>query len=506
MEAHRILHLTPKTPEFLASEAERLAALDYYALVRRRPSAPKALGTNAKIASAPGQAAAGGGPTQGGEAALLRRFALQAGARELLRPVRLEGEQIWSGKKQPGKMHRTCHCLRRLVDSAEGVPVLHLPETKSARFANVQTCGSVSACPVCASRVSEERRKELRAGLAAARLQGLAVVLLTRTVSHYAFETQAEVVALLKEAMSRSCSGRAANALRSRYGVVGSVRSVEVTWGKNGWHPHVHELLILEPGYDLAALRADFGGLWSRSVVLAGGRPLSEVHGFDAVDCNARIADYVSKWGREPGWQEAEELSKTVVKMGKGRGQYTPLELLAAFTFEGNLMAGRLWLEYALAMKGSHQLRYSPGLKKRLGIVERSDAEIVEEKSADGVKLATIPLEEWRVILRKEERGRVLAVAAAGDVLALHAVLNEITQATVEELREVERRESAWRVRPMRRASLGLNFVAAAPRPAAAPAEVLHHSDLVRRAADYTEQLRRFGRQHRPGETLTRRF
>jgi hypothetical protein len=495
LEAHCLLHFTSKT-----EDADRLEALGFYALVKRRPSpsaGPPALrlGTNAKIASAPGETVAAVGPTQGGGSALLRRFALQAGARELLRPVRLAGEQIWSGKRQAGKMHRTCHCLRRQVDLAEGVAVLRLPETGSARFGNVQTCGSSWACPVCASRISEERRGELRRGLAAARSQGLAVVLLTRTVSHYAFETQSAVVALLKDALARSCSGRAANALRARYGVVGSVRSVEVTWGKNGWHPHVHELLLLEPGYDLAALRADFAALWSRSVVLVGGRSLSEKHGLDAVDCNARIADYVAKWGKEPGWQEAEELSKTVVKMGKGRGQYTPLELLAAFTFEGNLMAGRLWLEYALAMKGSHQLRWSPLLKKRLGIVERSDAEIVEEKSADAVKLATIPVEEWRVILRKEERGRVLAVAAAGDVLALHVLLNQITGGTVEELREVERRQTAWRVRPLRRSALGLNvkpFIPVAPAPLS-PVQVRSHAENLVSAAAYTEKLRRLG-------------
>ncbi len=450
LEAHCLLHFTSKT-----EDSDRLEALGFYALVKRRPSpsaAPPALrlGTNAKLPSRAGrEALAGGGPSQGaGPDARIIRYALQAGAKELLGPVILEGEQIWSGVRRDGRQHRTCHCCRRPIDAEAGVGVFHAPEHKSARFGNVQTCGSVWACPVCAAVVSELRRRELSAALVAARARGWRVVMLTRTVSHFASDTMAQVLGLVKDAMNRATSGRAALALREKYNVVGSVRSLEVTWGRNGYHPHIHELLILESDYDLNTLRAEFGALWGRAVTLAGGRDLHEKHGFDAVDCNVRIADYVAKWGRDPAWNESHELAKAVSKRGRGRGQFTPLELLAAFTFEGNVYAGQRWLEYALAMRGKHQLQWSRGLKRLLGVADVSDDEAAAAPLADGVLLATIPLPAWRKICRIEERGRVLAAAAAGDVLAFHRLLDELVPELEAELETLEHGAHGWPVAP----------------------------------------------------------
>ncbi len=423
--------------------------MGFYALVKRRPR--ERLGTNAKLPSASGVAvpAAGGGLTQGaGPDGRVLRYALQAGARELLRPVVLAGEQIWSGVRRDGKQHRTCHCSRRPIDADSGIDVFRSVEHKSARFGNVQTCGSVWACPVCAAIVSELRRSELSRALVAARARGWRVVMTTRTVSHYACDSMQQVLSLVKEAMNRATSGRAAVRLKSKYNVVGSVRSLEVTWGRNGWHPHIHELLILDGDYDLAALRADYGLLWGHAVELAGGRALHQQHGFDAVDCNARIADYVSKWGREPVWNESHEIAKSVSKRGRRGGQFTPLELLAQYTFAGNLFAGRTWLEYALAMRGRHQLQWSRGLKALLGVAEVSDDDAAAAPLADGVLLATIPLATWRKICRQEERGRVLSVAASGDFAAFHQLLDELVPELETELQTSEQQAHGWPVAP----------------------------------------------------------
>ena len=41
-------------------------------------------------------------------------------------------------------------------------------------------------------------------------------------------------------------SGRAWQQIRDEYMVVGAIRSTEFTHGDNGWHPHFHELLLLD--------------------------------------------------------------------------------------------------------------------------------------------------------------------------------------------------------------------------------------------------------------------
>lgn len=388
---------------------------------------------------------------------VVMRFALQAGARELLRGVQLEGvsRQKWSGEWREVREHRTCHCLRRLVDPEQGVGVYHLPKHSGARFDNLQTCASVWACPVCSARITEYRRKEVRSAVDAARSQGLKVVMFTRTVPHDFVESVSKVLELLKRAVNYACGGRKYRDARERFGVVGSIRATEVTRGVNGWHVHMHELAFLEPGYDLAELRAEFAGAWSNAVQLAGGRQVHAVHGFDAVDCDARIADYVAKWNREPEWQEDRELTKAPSKRGKVAGHFTPLELLAQFTFEGNAVAGGRWVEYVQAFHGRHQLQWSRGLWVKLFGKTRKqmrDEQIVSEKLDDGaVKMATIPLEEWRVILRAEERGRVLEAASTGDLAALMAVLERISAEwgggrIAPELAAQEREQHGWRV------------------------------------------------------------
>jgi hypothetical protein len=34
--------------------------------------------------------------------------------------------------------------------------------------------------------------------------------------------------------------------MRSDIGFVGTIRTVEVTYGRNGWHPHVHAVVLNE--------------------------------------------------------------------------------------------------------------------------------------------------------------------------------------------------------------------------------------------------------------------
>lgn len=432
----------------------RFAKVSSAALVPDRGRKPSDVRTNAKLTSPVSvprvNAPAGGGS---GLSPVVLRFALQAGARELLRGVQLKGEFRWSKEVKPAdlKTHRVCHCLRRVQNASKGVDLIHHAGTKSGSFGNLQTCASVHACPVCSAKITERRRVEVRSAVDQARAQGLKIVLITRTVSHYASETSVEVLALIKRAAKYLANGERAQKRRDRWGVVGFIRSLEVTHGANGWHFHYHELLFLRPGYDLDALRAFYSQEWAAAVVVAGGRALSERHGLDAVDCDARIADYVAKWGKEPLWQEDRELTKSPSKLGKHGGR-SPLQLLHDYVFARDVQAGWIWKEYALAMHGSHQLQWSRGLKAMFGIVAKKDAEIEQEQTEGGASLATVPLEGWRLLCQRELRGQVLELVAAGDVVALNEWLNFNASGewgeSGEELRRAEAREHGWRVTP----------------------------------------------------------
>lgn len=322
-------------------------------------------------------------------------------------------------------------CLRWPYEQAIRV----LTGAGNACYRGLQTCGSVWACAVCASRVSEERRKELTAAIAAAVGLGLAPYLVTFTVRHkWADGIRATCDGLLA-ARKRLRSGKGGEQFRERWGLVGTVRALEVTHGKNGWHPHVHELVFVREGGVAPQLEADLRERWSGAVSAVGLRDVND-HGVRVQAADEAISSYVAKFGTGRAWGAEEELSKAVSKSGRP-GHRTPVDLLAAATFDGDEAAGRLWQEYARGFFGRRQLAWSKGLRDLLGLSqERTDAEIaadVGEKCR--VLAAVLSLRQWRAVVGNDARGELLQVAARGGAAAVWNFLRGIgAGSTVEDI------------------------------------------------------------------------
>ncbi len=328
--------------------------------------------------------------------ALKSRYALQNGACHLLPEQRVAG----------------CHRWRSF--GHDGVEVWHIPETMTARLGGLQVCGSVWACPVCATKISERRKVELAAALSSAHEKGWEVLMVTYTLRHYASDTLADLIEGLTKARRMATSGRAAKQLREDCGVVGSVRALEVTRGENGWHPHIHELVFVRSDREVGRLLAGLRVQWENGLRLAGLREVNE-HGVDFAIADSNVAGYVAKFGHERGWNVEHELTKQVTKKGRAGGR-TPTDLLAAFKFDGDLQAGEWWREYARVMKGGVQLRWSKGLRSSLGLaVEKSDEELAAGVEKSGVLLGLLSDNEWRLILADDARAELLAVASTGD-------------------------------------------------------------------------------------------
>lgn len=327
-------------------------------------------------------------------------------------------------------MERVAKCLRALVPGRELVDVLKVAGREGACYAGLQVCGSVWLCPVCAAKVTERRRVELGAGVARWKEQGGLVVLATYTVRHWLGDCLSCVVDGVLEARNKLRSGKANGLFRKRYGVAGSVRSLEVTLGdRNGWHPHIHELLFLEPESDYRGLQGELLERWGQAVQAAGLRDVNE-HGVDVRDTWGAVGDYLAKLGEEPElpscWGPEHEVTKAPSKRGRLGGR-TPLELLADYTFYLDQTAARRWQEYAGVFKERRQLVWSHGLRKLLGLgVEKADEEVATEISASAVLLAQLTRAQWRVVLANEARGELLNEAATGDPERVWQFLREL--------------------------------------------------------------------------------
>lgn len=329
---------------------------------------------------------------------LLTRFYLQSLARDLL----------------PSEKVR--HCMRTIAPYKTNVEIAKRGGNNNAHYRNLIICSRIWQCPVCAATITENRRKELTKAIATS---GLHPVLISFTLQHNKTHKLTDSLKALLDAYRAYKSGRGWQKFAHEYFCVGSVKALEVTYGENGWHCHIHELALFEIPITANvenAINTFVKERWQRSVV-AQGRDASWTRGADVRTEQHEIREYVAKFGKLPRgtkWTVEHELTKSPSKKGRIGGA-TPMQLLIDYG-AGDTKSGQLFIEYVGAFKGKHQLQWSKGLRDMLGLgVELTDAELSEREAAKGVILATLTRAQWKVILSSGRRGELLAVASSAD-------------------------------------------------------------------------------------------
>lgn len=316
------------------------------------------------------------------------RFALLAVARDIL-----------------GKDHRTGKCMARRLPK-QSVKIWKDKAHGKAFYSGLRTCGALWTCPHCAAKISERRRVELVEGLAAAKTMGLEVKLLTLTIPHAIGDDVKVIVNQLLGAWSRCTNGRVAKKLHELLGLRGFIRSFEVTYGANGFHPHLHILLFLDKPWSNSSVQNAFCPIWQNACRLAGLPIPSEAHGC-RVDDGSKVSAYVSKWGLE------NEMTKSHTKRGK-QGGMTPWDFLRAdLAGEENAPKFRgLFRAYAEAVKSKSQLYWSNGLRALLELgKEVSDEELAAAQVEEASMLADLSVDQWRAIAHARAQAAVLDVA-----------------------------------------------------------------------------------------------
>lgn len=301
------------------------------------------------------------------------------------------------------KDYRVCKCGKSLIppDKEKGTHSIatiyeHI-ETKKRIFGGLKKCGSVWLCADCARKITDGRRAEIEKGILECDKRGYMVLMITFTHSHNITDTLSNLLKKSAEAKRSSKSGYKYKKLKEDFNIIGSIVAHEITYGTiNGWHPHYHELLILKEKISAERLReleASLRQIWEAEAEKQG-LSMNE-HGFHLTATRGKIQDYLAKWGREPKdpskvWGVSEEMVKGQMKQARRIEGLTPFAMLAIIkslrnteqTKETVKRSGyytNLFIEYAEATLGRQQVRWSKGLKKMLGIEEKTDEELVEE-------------------------------------------------------------------------------------------------------------------------------
>jgi len=316
-------------------------------------------------------------------------------------------------------------CGRSLIGSNAG---LRLSKTNVASFSGTVLCSS-HACPCCASRIMNARRQQVEAAIKEWVSRGGKLYLLTLTMRHSASSDLAELWDGLSSGFGAVSSGKRWTEEKIRYGLVGSIRAVELMVtpkGKN-FDPHLHQhiLLFVDPStsevqhtdQNMKVWEGEIFKRYSRALARKGieclpiGQDLREIS-FDPKS----LAAYLNKafdTGEKLGFEMANGSGKT------GKSSLTPFQLLRQ-AMAGDIPSLKYWQAFEKIQKGRRRLLWSYRLREFLGLEdELSDDELedVEEGTtsvADTVlvfekpawkKLVSLPQQVTEVLDLLEQRG-----------------------------------------------------------------------------------------------------
>ena len=344
------------------------------------------------------------------------------------------------------------------------------------------------------------RAEELTKGLDAWNRERTALT--TFTLRHSAGMSLRLLRKVLASSYSELKAGRVGAELRALLGHKGDVRAAEVTYGHNGWHPHLHALWFADSRVDPHTWHNALAPAWQKIVGKVLGRMyacgVECLHADRLVDDEDGTAEnkraalrrkavrlFGSFWARpsrtleqigehfladlppRSKWSEflpdlshgvnvqrldrkkkaatylakmGLELTAIMSKRGK-KGSLTPWDL-AREAVAGNFWSQRLWTEYQGAMFGSRQLTWSRDARALLGLGEEvADADIPQTLHDPQ------PTESER-FLGQIAGGTWDAMCKSRGQLTL-AFLHDAYQAgELERLGVVEGEQTIWRERP----------------------------------------------------------
>jgi hypothetical protein len=221
----------------------------------------------------------------------------------------------------------------------EVIPSEEGAEEVAAYAAGIATCGSPWACPVCSPALGHRRGEALARALERLQGMGYRIAHAVLTVQHTRGDSLATLRRVLSDVWRRVVSHRQVKKL---WAGVAWYRSVEVTFGRHGWHPHLHLAIAVPPGRDPWAVKA-LVDAWLEAVEAQGWVAVRDAQFFGVAEGAGDVVEvgkYVGKGGVL--WGLPHEVAGGAVKH-KAHG-LTPFQLLAG--------AFGAWLEGDPALEG----------------------------------------------------------------------------------------------------------------------------------------------------------
>lgn len=304
-------------------------------------------------------------------------------------------------------LKRVKDCGHVSIGGEGGGPALRLATLKggqAAYLSGLAHCGSVWSCPVCSAKIATRRAEELADVMRWALEQGCSASMVTLTMRHHPGQSLRDCWDALTYAWSRVTSGKQWVADQAAAGLQGWVKAVEATHGDNGWHVHLHVLMIWrnDIGEEAATTVGERMWVrWSRALQRRGFDSLRDSGGLDV-----RLATL--RPGAASGLHQyfvklSHEITGGQAKLAKGGGR-TPFQLLLDGVNIGLADDIERWWEWERSSKGRRQISWSMGLRRWAELEpEQTDEEIAEEE-LPGEDVLLLEPDGWRALRREPDR------------------------------------------------------------------------------------------------------
>jgi len=262
-------------------------------------------------------------------------------------------------------------------------------------------------------------RHDVDGGLVLVKSLKYHVAMATFTIGHKLKTPLSKSMSILKESYHRMWSGRVAQKFNETHGIIGSVRAFEITTTlENGWHPHIHLLLVSHTKFTLelcTEMYLRLGHKWIREVDKSGGYATIQ-RGVNVTQGNDALIKYIDNAGQKIARVSMDktpvyEVGKTPAKTAHEGGR-TLWQLLADYV-RGDVNAGILWAIAQSQLRGTKQLLASNSLKALLQDPDSLNDEVagIIDVRPEDICLAKLDLNEWKLVHRWGLRGQLLEVA-----------------------------------------------------------------------------------------------
>jgi hypothetical protein len=281
------------------------------------------------------------------------------------------------------------------INGNDNTPVQMCSNDKGGLFFNgIANCGSYWRCPVCALKISENK-KELLSGLITAHQErNKSIGFVTLTVRHKKIDRLKKNLEKILNNYRKFQTSRFY--AKTDNGIIGQVKTLEITYSfDNGWHPHLHILFFYDHNDNkkIEKFQKDFISRWFK---YADNNATLSAQNQKIITSD--VSDYLAKY------DITSEMTKGQIKGSKGLTPFTALSKIAVGDFkdhqEKRLLYG-IYSEYVEYTQGRHFVNISNSLRKEysefIAEFDKTDEQIVNETTIDEI-LLKISIDVWKKI------------------------------------------------------------------------------------------------------------